>query len=400
MERRTVFTLAGVGAAVTLCALVFGRAPQAAATSARVPIDPGEVLETLPFAAADPRAREIASLRAALAKSTLDLPGALRLARLDIELARERSDPRYLGHAQAALRPWWHDEQSNVDVLVLQATIEQSLHDFEAALRHLDFAVAAEPTHVQAWLTRAVVLTVRGRYAEAKESCARLSGLTTPLVIAVCATGIESVTGHAKEAYDRLGQVLTGSRRISTDEESWARSSLAEYAARAGLFDEAEKHFRRTIDLDPNDGYVRAACADLFLDLGKPKDALALVQGRDANDTLLLRIAIAERRLKSPDAASHIAALEARFDASRLRGDVVHRREEARFWLELKDDAARALPLATANWEVQKETADARILLEAARAARDRKVVVPLLAWLAETKLEDPFIAKVAADLR
>jgi hypothetical protein len=212
------------------------------------------------------------------------------------------------------------------------------------------------------------------------------------------------VTGHAREAYDQLGKVLEGSlersRRAGPEEEAWARSSLAEYAARAGLFDDAEKQFRRTIELDPKDGYARAAFADFQLDRGKAKDALAVAQGNEANDTLLLRVAIAERRLKSPDAASHIAALEARFDASRLRGDVVHRREEARFWLELKGDPARALPLALANWEVQKEPADARVLLEAAHAAKDRKAAAPLLAWLGETKLEDPFIAKVAGELR
>src|SRR4051794_33276849 len=107
MERRTLFTLGGLGGAVALCALLFGRAPQAAAQTWRVPTDPGEVLESLPFAASDARSREIAGLRRTLAAAPQDLPRAIRLARLDIQLSRERSDPRYLGHAQAALGPWW-----------------------------------------------------------------------------------------------------------------------------------------------------------------------------------------------------------------------------------------------------------------------------------------------------
>jgi hypothetical protein len=62
--------------------------------------------------------------------------------------------------------------------------------------------------------------------------------------------------------------------------------------------------------------------------------------------------------------------LGARFDASRARGDVVHRREEARYWLSLRDDPSRAHALAKANWDVQKEPWDARILREAADAAQ------------------------------
>ena len=399
-SRRRAVTLAGLAGAVGLCALVFGRAPQTAASSARVPTDPDEVLESLPFPASDARSREIAGLRRALAASPKDLPRAVRLARLDVLLSRERSDPRYLGHAQAALAPWWNEESPPVDVLVLRATIEQSLHDFEAALTDLDRAVRLEPNHAQAWLTLAVVLTVRGRYREARESCGHLVPLASNLVVAVCQTGIDSVNGQAAPAYARLGEMLARSAEVSPDEEAWARSSLAEYAVRAGKLDEAEQQFRRTIELDPNDGYSRAAAADLLLDRGKPKDALALVQGREVNDALLLRIAIAERQLRAPDAESHIEALSARFDASRLRGDVVHRREEARFWLTLKGDAARALSLAKANWDVQKEPADARILLDAARAAKQPQEAAAVLAWLAETKLEDPFIAKVAAELR
>jgi Flp pilus assembly protein TadD len=400
MERRTLYTLAGLGGAVAVCALVFGKAPQAAASSARVPTDPAEVLESLPYAATDARSRQITTLRRTLALAPKDLPAALRLAKLDIQLARERSDPRYLGHAQAALAPWWGEEEPPVEVLVLRATIEQSLHDFEAALRDLDRAVRLAPEDPQAWITRAIVLTVRGRYDEARHSCAQLVPLASNLVVVVCQTGIDSVNGKAEASYARLGAVVENRGRLPAEEEGWARSSLAEYAVRAGRLDDAEKQFRRALEIDPEDGYVRGAYADLLLDRAKPKGALALVKGREVNDALLLRIAIAEKRLNAPEAVSHLEALTGRFDASRLRGDVVHRREEARYWLELRGDPTRALELAKANWDVQKEPADARVFLEAARAARAPEEAAALVAWLTETKLEDPFLAQALAELR
>jgi Tfp pilus assembly protein PilF len=384
---------------VAVAALLFGRPPRSAASS-RLPADPGEVLETLPYGASDARAREVASLRRALAKEPASLPAAIRLARLDIQLARERSDPRYLGRAQAALAPWWGDPAAPVDVLVLRATIEQSLHDFEGALADLDRALRLAPDHAQAWITRAVVLTVRGRYEEARQSCVQLIPLASNLVVAVCRTGIDAVTGDAGGAYARLEQALARAGRVAPDEEAWARSSLAEYAVRAGRFEDAERHFRRTLEIDAEDGYVRAAYADLLLDRDRAPEAAQLLRGREQNDTLLLRLAIAEQRTKAAGAQGHIQALADRFEASRARGDVVHRREEARFWLELRGDAARALALAKDNWDVQKEPWDVRVFLEAARAANAPKEAEKVLAWLETTKLEDPFIAKVAAALR
>jgi tetratricopeptide (TPR) repeat protein len=398
VERRTIYTLGGLGAVVALAAIVFGRAPSATAAS-RVPTDTGEVLETLP-GATDARSKRVASLRRAVAANPNDLRAATALARLDIQLARERSDPRYLGHAQAALATWWSMDAAPVEVLVLRATIEQSLHDFDAALLDLDRALAARPDDVQALLTRAVVLGVRGRFDEAEKTCIRLVPLAPKLVSTVCETQIASLTGRAHYALDHLEYVLKETERASPDEEAWARSSLGEFAVRAGAFDAAEKHFERALEIDKDDGYVRAAWADLLIDRGNLEKAIDLVKDREANDTLLLRLAIAEKRAKKPRARADIDALAARFEASRLRGDVVHRREEARFELELRGDAKRALDLAKANWDVQKEPWDARIYLEAARAAKQPKEAAPVLAWLDATKLEDPFIAKVAAELR
>jgi len=402
VERRTVYALAGIGGAVALSAILFGRAPTAAASAPRVPSDPNEVLETLAFgsASSDPKSREASALRMELAKNPQDLELATKLAKLDIQLSRERSDPRYLGHAQAALAPWWTMDDAPVDVLVLRATIEQSLHDFEAALRDLDRAVKARPDHPQAWVTRAVVLTVRGRYDEARASCDRLARMTTLLVATVCRTSIDSVTGKAKPAYEELMRVLEQGGRMSEDEEAWARGSLGEYAQRANDLDAAEKHFRRTLQLDPDDSYVRAALADLLIDRGRFADAIEIVKGREASDGHLLRLALAEKKNGSKEAEAHIETLKARFDASRLRGDVVHRREEARFRLDLEGDAQKALDLAKDNWDVQKEPWDARVLLEAARAAKSPAAAKPALDWIGKYGLEDPFIAKVAEALR
>jgi len=357
-----------------------------------------EIVEVLPPGSSDPRSRELTALHKRLEANPRDVALAVRVARMEIEGSRARSDPRFLGRAQAALAPWWGAADAPVPVLVLRATIRQSLHDFDGALADLDRVVRVAPGDAQAWLTRSVVLTVRGEYDEAKKSCAPLAGLAGELVSAVCFASIQAVTGEAKLAYDALQSALAKSPPQTPSEEAWVTGTLAEIAVRRGDAAAAEKHFQRTLALDPSDAYAIAAYADLLIDLGRAADAVSVVGDRTANDGLLLRLAIAETARDGAAAPKYAAMLRERFDASRQRGDVVHRREEARFRL-LEKDPTRALDLAKANFGVQREPWDVRVLLQAAISANDRDAAQPALDFVANNKLEDPQIAALVAKL-
>jgi len=82
-----------------------------------------------------------------------------------------------------------------------------------------------------------------------------------------------------------------------------------------------------------------------------------------------------------------------------LRGDTVHQREQARYELQLKGNAAAALKLAQRNWAVQKEAADVRIYLQAAAAAGDAQAAAPVLAWIKQNGLQDAALAPLIAGL-
>jgi Tfp pilus assembly protein PilF len=274
--------------------------------------------------------------------------------------------------------------------LTLRATLRQSQHDFDGALADLDRVIRSRPNDPQPYVTRAVVLTVLARYPEARADCTELARRAPPLVSAVCAENVESLTGHAVDAYARLLAASTGGTRLSPAEDAWVASSLGEMAVRAGKPAEGRAHFERALAAEPGDPYVLAALSDLDLDEGKPERVVARLAGKEENDTLLLRLALAEHATGAKDADRHRKLLDDRFRASRLRGDVVHRREESRFTLALLDDPARALVLAVENWGVQREVADARILLEAAVAARDPNAAEPVIAWLDSSRCEEP----------
>src|SRR5205823_169450 len=122
---------------------------------------------------------------------------------------------------------------------------------------------------------------------------------------------------------------------------------------------------------------------------------LPLVRDYPRNDSLLLRLALAEARIPEARVAfvEHRTELEDRFVAARRRGDSLHRREEARFTLDVERDPARALALARENWAVQRESADLRILVEAAKAAGDARALDQARDWIRRNRLEDASLA-------
>ena len=165
-------------------------------------------------------------------------------------------------------------------------------------------------------------------------------------------------------------------------------------AARAGRIQTAENHFQEALRFNIADSYLLGAYSDFLLDQDRAGEVISLLKDKIRADGLLLRLALAEQQLHSPNLPSHMAALRARFDASRLRGDTVHRREEARFTLVLLKNPQQALKLAQENWMVQREPWDARIVLEAAIAAHRYDEARAVLVWLAENHLEDVQIAR------
>jgi len=309
-------------------------------------------------------------------------------------ISRREGDPRYLGYAQAALARWWKDPEAPTEVLVTRATILQSSHEFPRALSDLDKAIAREPDNARALLVRATILTVQGRYDKALADCNRMQGATDDTYVLVCIASVDAVTGKAKVAEDALSYWLATLPDASPDVRAWIESLLGEIAQRDGRTD-ADRHFRQALAADPRDLYTIGAYCDFLFDQGRAADVIPLAEKEQRVDGLLLRLALAQQSLRLPEAEATIATLRARFDASRARGDIVHRREEARFQLMLNNDPRTALRLALENWNVQREPADLRILAEAAHATGDASAEQTVQKWLAETKLEYAAVAKL-----
>jgi predicted Zn-dependent protease len=380
---------------VLICLAVLGVAIPPASAAPFVPEADNQVLERLPFAPDDPVLRKLRALNGQLTRTPNNLPLAVMVAQGYAELGRITGDPRYAGYAEAALAPWWGFEQAPQEVLVLRAALRQRMHQFDLALADLATVLNTNPRNVQARLMRATVQLVQGAYDEASGECRALQGLAQELVWTACLANVNSVTGELRQSYELLHSVFARNPGAEPRVRSWVLTSLAEMATRAGMAPEAEAHFRAALALDPADYYILGAYADYLLDNGRPQEVLALLRDKTAADPLLLRYALALQAQRSKELPVYVEQLRDRFAASRLRGDRVHLREEARFALHLLNASEEALKLAQENWQVQKEPSDIRVLLEAALAAGDAATVAVATDWLGKCRLEDVQLSRL-----
>ncbi len=383
-----------------LIALLMGAAAAAPTSTAYTPTSDAQVLARVPARSLDPRARELAELRQAAARKPQDLDTALRLAQRYFEEVAAEGDPRYMGYVQSVLQPWWLLPEPPPAVRVLRAQVLQFDHQFPQALADLDGALRQQPDLAQAWAWRTAILMVQADYGQARRSCEQLRPYATPLVAAGCLAQVDAVTGQAAAAATALRAALAQHASASADERLWCLTRLAETEERLGRTAAAEATFREALALNRPDVYLQAAYADFLLDQGRPAEVLALLKGRGRADVLLLRQVLAAQALKDPTATSLARELAARFEAAQRRGDNSHQKEESRFVLAVQADAARALKLAQQNFAVQREPADARILLEAALSARNATAARPALDWLAASRIESVALQALAPQVK
>lgn len=370
MNRATILVLLG-GLGLTA---IFVLAPGDAPTGPYLPSSDAVVLEQVPKSAPRPSGPLSADDAAARAQTLIE------------EARRAGGDPRLLGRAQAVLAPWWGEAAPPPRIRLLRATLKQSFHDFEGALGDLEALDDA-----QSWLTRATVLSVLARYDEARAACEKVD---VPLPAAVCQAQVLGVTGEAAQGVELLNAL-----QPAPAERAWVLSVKGELQRWLGDDAAAKTSLEQALALDATDTYSRLLLAQLLLDGGKPGDAVKLFEGRPVNDSELLMLVLALSASGGKDLEARRAELDERVAANRQRGETLHQREESRYALTLEQDAAKALELAQKNWAVQKEPADARVLLEAAVAAKNREAAAPVVQWMDRTRFTDPRLRALVKEL-
>jgi Tfp pilus assembly protein PilF len=361
-----------------------------------LPTDDAEVLEILPRSLLAGR-DELTALRRRLAAVPSDADLATDVAARYLQLGNQEGDPRFYGYARAAIGPWWDAADVPPEILQLRAKLKEKEHRYDDAVADLERLLAKRPRDVQAWVEVANIRLVQGRYTEARQACDALSEFADPTQAMICRAPLQVMTGQAQQAYDAITSLVGVARRRLPGAVQWMITMQANITTALGDDERAERHFREGLANQPADMYLLRTYADFLLDQGREREVLELLGEHTSDNGVLLAAAIAARRCGEDQLAHEWQAqLESRFEEIRLRGTEPHGRFEARCALELQDDPQRALSLALANWQRQKEIPDTRNVLEAALAARDYAAAQPVVEFLAEQGTQHVVLRRLA----
>lgn len=385
-------TRAGLGlaaAGVILVAAWLGapaRSPAAAQVPTFEPAGDATPLERLPGGARESRALRLARDRLADGDDAL----VLGIARGHLEAARASGDPREAGRAQAALARWAGDPSPPPDARVLRAAVAQHLHAFDDAIAELDAVLASDPDHLQARWLRASVLRAVGRLDASLDDCSVLVERVAGASASTCVADLRSLRGDrgaARELDARLA-----ARPPAASERGWIDLVRAEIAEREGRDDDALRLHASARAHGIDGPYARVAHADALIARGHRDAAIAVLDGAPPTDAVEVLRAVALAGAADPRADAVARAVRARFAAEDARGGddgARHLRERARFALDVDRDPSAALALAERNWARQKEPADARLLLRAARAAGRDAAAAPVRAFVERHGIAD-----------
>ena len=356
--------------------------PVAAAPDRFVPADAGFVVASIRQTQPDEELRPLleAWRKDRSAATTAALANAL------IERARSRREPTYFGRAEAVLAPLASRPRASASLRRLYAEVLQYRHDFSGAERLLD-AVLNEQSHdVDARLMRASVRLVRGDFEGARADCAQLAASGGDIAVPGFACFAEALAGGGElERGLALLSLPAHPRSLAPAGGAYLLATRAELRERGDNFAGAIADYRTALSLAPNDDSIRAALADTLAASGMVDEARETLSVEKAGVALLVRSAAltaGSQRAELASRAESWLALEA------ARGDALHFREAAMLAL-VNGEPVRALEAAQANFEIQKELPDVRVLARAARAAGDGAALSALRQWLADTGYRD-----------
>lgn len=350
------------------------------------------------------------SLRAARQPVVQDPAATAEAVAAAIAQARRSGDPRYYGQAQALLGAAWLAPEPAAPLRLLRAALRQQRHDFTAARADLDALLAQDPSDARVRLLRATLSLVQGDPQRARSDCAALFGQAGLLVTATCFGAAGGLSGQGASSLKAIELALARDTDAPPAVRLWALTQAAEIAERLGDLPRATEHFAKALAeaeaAGENDVYLKAAHADFLLDQQRAAEVKVLLATETDFDPLLLRLALAESQLASAGdnaagraAAAHRKELLARFELASLRGDAPHQREQTMVALHLQNDPQQALQFAQQNWAEQHEPADARLLMQAAIAAKSPAAAQAVLDWMRRTQNEDVRLKPLATAL-
>jgi tetratricopeptide (TPR) repeat protein len=208
----------------------------------------------------------VANLQAKLRVHPGDAQGWASLGFAYVEQARITADPTYYPKAQQALARARRLAPSDALTLTGEATLAAARHDFGAALRLTDEAVAADPYGAQANAVRSDALTELGRYREALAAARHTNNLRPGTSTFARLSYAAELRGHLGQASRLMAEAAQAASTASS--YAFAAFHLGELARAEGRPTVAARHYAAALQADPTYAPAMAGRARLAVARG------------------------------------------------------------------------------------------------------------------------------------
>ena len=247
----------------------------------------------------------------------------------------------------------------------LYARVLQKEHLFNDAINIANSVLKITPDHSNTHLLLANLYMTQGQFELAKQHCLALITRVSTLTASTCVLDVQSQHGNLLRSYQSLVK-LTNNKPIGLN----TKHVLAEMSFRLQNYTNALKHLEN-INLVNSPVSLIALWADIQLGLNKPQQVITklsnlLKESHDLEDALLLRLAIAEKKLNTTQYKWQ-NAMKQRVELREIRHDSFHASDLANYYIHVQPNKSKALYWANINWQQAKMNIDQALIVQAKR---------------------------------
>lgn len=331
----------------------------------------------------------------ALITATVDTPSQRRDAVAQrIRQFQQDGDPRWISEAGAVLMPLLATRTPDSETLALAAYLDQANHDFDAALNKLQRVVEAQPAHAGAWQMLADIERVRGRLDAAHTACAQRFKIAPDPIGLFCLAEVAGLQGDFERA-DAWGREAIVQASGAPQALAWMYAGFAGFAERQGNVTTALQNYHRAVQYPESQLFVRLDYARALIREARGEEALVVLRGAGSGLTATVLRARAEA-LATTETDGHSARLARELlDLETRRGQLLHDRERAEYFLFVELDAEQALIAAQRNFVHQREPTDLLIYLEAAQRVDSESDIAAVRSFVEASGLYDRRIERL-----
>lgn len=305
---------------------------------------------------------------------TQDAATIVALANAYLAQAALPGQSRLYGLAQAALKPLIEkslieNNTTDKNLWLAWAQVQQHQHNFVIAQQALENVLQQDPANINANLLAARIYVIQENPLAARNACLKLLGSADLFTVTACSLEANTYLnpGDLGSSYQQLKQLINSQGLPSDERGTWVIQMLADMAMRNKDPAAAASWLEQRLQ-NASVNYL-SQWADAQLALNNAAQVIqhlakVINNAPEMDDALLLRLALAEKKINSIDNVWQNKLTE-RVVLREQRQDNLHANEMTVYYLDIKPNPVKALYWAKINIVSAREAHDKELLARA-----------------------------------